>query len=164
VSAYIPTNVISITDGQIFLETNLFFQGIRPAINVGLSVSRVGGAAQTKAMKKVSGSIKLELAQYREMAAFAQFGSRHDGCKGYALMPKVLSEITRDALELPPAQRRTLARILLELSEEGEAYLPEVEGEWEDEIVRRLEAVENGTVRSRGAEDVFAALDRRFGR
>jgi F-type H+-transporting ATPase subunit alpha len=78
VSAYIPTNVISITDGQIFLETELFYQGIRPAINVGLSVSRVGSAAQTKAMKKVSGSIKLELAQYREMAAFAQFGSDLD--------------------------------------------------------------------------------------
>ncbi|RYD90189.1 MAG: F0F1 ATP synthase subunit alpha, partial [Sphingomonadales bacterium] len=78
VSAYIPTNVISITDGQIFLETDLFFSGIRPAINVGLSVSRVGSAAQTKAMKKVAGSIKLELAQYREMAAFAQFGSDLD--------------------------------------------------------------------------------------
>ena len=78
VSAYIPTNVISITDGQIFLETGLFYQGVRPAINVGLSVSRVGSAAQTKAMKKVSGSIKLELAQYREMAAFAQFGSDLD--------------------------------------------------------------------------------------
>jgi F-type H+-transporting ATPase subunit alpha len=78
VSAYIPTNVISITDGQIFLETDLFNAGIRPAINVGLSVSRVGSAAQTKAMKKVSGSIKLELAQYREMAAFAQFGSDLD--------------------------------------------------------------------------------------
>ena len=78
VSAYIPTNVISITDGQIFLETDLFYQGIRPAINVGLSVSRVGGAAQTKAMKKVSGSMKLDLAQYREMAAFAQFGSDLD--------------------------------------------------------------------------------------
>jgi F-type H+-transporting ATPase subunit alpha len=78
VSAYIPTNVISITDGQIFLETGLFYQGIRPAINVGLSVSRVGGAAQTKAMKKVSGSMKLDLAQYREMAAFAQFGSDLD--------------------------------------------------------------------------------------
>ena len=78
VSAYIPTNVISITDGQIFLETDLFYQGVRPAINVGLSVSRVGSAAQTKAMKKVSGSIKLELAQYREMAAFAQFGSDLD--------------------------------------------------------------------------------------
>ncbi len=78
VSAYIPTNVISITDGQIFLETNLFFQGIRPAVNVGLSVSRVGSAAQIKAMKQVAGSIKGELAQYREMAAFAQFGSDLD--------------------------------------------------------------------------------------
>ncbi len=78
VSAYIPTNVISITDGQIFLETDLFFQGIRPAVNVGLSVSRVGSSAQTKAMKKVAGRIKGELAQYREMAAFAQFGSDLD--------------------------------------------------------------------------------------
>lgn len=78
VSAFIPTNVISITDGQIFLETELFYQGIRPAVNVGLSVSRVGSAAQTKAMKSVAGSIKLELAQYREMAAFAQFGSDLD--------------------------------------------------------------------------------------
>ena len=78
VSAFIPTNVISITDGQIFLETELFFSGIRPAINVGLSVSRVGSAAQTKAMKKVAGKIKLELAQYREMAAFSQFASDLD--------------------------------------------------------------------------------------
>lgn len=78
VSAYIPTNVISITDGQIFLETDLFYRGIRPAVNVGLSVSRVGSAAQIKAMKQVAGSIKLELAQYREMAAFAQFGSDLD--------------------------------------------------------------------------------------
>ena len=77
-SAYIPTNVISITDGQIFLETDLFFSGIRPAINVGLSVSRVGSAAQTKAMKKIAGPVKLELAQYREMAAFAQFASDLD--------------------------------------------------------------------------------------
>ena len=78
VSAYIPTNVISITDGQIFLETELFYKGIRPAINVGLSVSRVGSAAQIKAMKQVAGSMKLELAQYREVAAFAQFGSDLD--------------------------------------------------------------------------------------
>jgi F-type H+-transporting ATPase subunit alpha len=78
VSAYIPTNVISITDGQIFLETDLFYQGIRPAVNVGLSVSRVGSAAQVKAMKQVAGSIKGELAQYREMASFAQFGSDLD--------------------------------------------------------------------------------------
>jgi F-type H+-transporting ATPase subunit alpha len=78
VSAYIPTNVISITDGQIFLETDLFYQGIRPAVNVGLSVSRVGSSAQIKAMKQVAGKIKGELAQYREMAAFAQFGSDLD--------------------------------------------------------------------------------------
>jgi F-type H+-transporting ATPase subunit alpha len=78
VSAYIPTNVISITDGQIFLETDLFYKGIRPAVNVGLSVSRVGSAAQIKAMKQVAGTIKLELAQYREMEAFAQFASDLD--------------------------------------------------------------------------------------
>ena len=78
ITAYIPTNVISITDGQIFLETDLFFAGQRPAINSGLSVSRVGGSAQIKAMKKVASKIKLELAQYRELAAFAQFGSELD--------------------------------------------------------------------------------------
>jgi len=85
VSAYIPTNVISITDGQIFLETELFFKGVRPAINVGLSVSRVGSAAQMKAMKQVSGSLKLELAQYREVAAFAQFGSDLDPATQFLL-------------------------------------------------------------------------------
>jgi F-type H+-transporting ATPase subunit alpha len=78
VSAYIPTNVISITDGQIFLETDLFYQGIRPAVNVGISVSRVGGSAQIKAMRQVTGPMKGELAQYREMAAFAKFGSDLD--------------------------------------------------------------------------------------
>jgi F-type H+-transporting ATPase subunit alpha len=78
VSAYIPTNVISITDGQIFLESDLFFAGIRPAINVGISVSRVGGKAQTKAMKKIAGGLRLDLAQYRELAAFSQFGSDLD--------------------------------------------------------------------------------------
>ena len=78
VSAYIPTNVISITDGQIFLESNLFNAGMRPAVNVGLSVSRVGGAAQTKAMKKASGSIRIDLAQYREMEVFTQFASDLD--------------------------------------------------------------------------------------
>jgi F-type H+/Na+-transporting ATPase subunit alpha len=78
VSAYIPTNVISITDGQIYLESDLFYSGVRPAINVGLSVSRVGGAAQVKAMKQVAGTLRLNLAQYREMAAFAQFGSDLD--------------------------------------------------------------------------------------
>ncbi len=86
VSAYIPTNVISITDGQIFLETDLFYSGVRPAINVGISVSRVGGSAQIKAMKSVAGKLKLDLAQYREMAAFAQFASD-------------LDKVTRDQLE-----------------------------------------------------------------
>ena len=85
VSAYIPTNVISITDGQIFLEGELFHRGIRPAINVGLSVSRVGSAAQRKAMKQVAGTLKLELAQYREVAAFAQFGSDLDAATQYLL-------------------------------------------------------------------------------
>jgi len=78
VSAYIPTNVISITDGQIYLETDLFYAGVRPAVNVGLSVSRVGGNAQIKAMKQIAGTLRLELAQYRELAAFAQFGSDLD--------------------------------------------------------------------------------------
>ena len=81
VSAYIPTNVISITDGQNFLESDLFNSGIRPAINVGISVSRVGGSAQTKAMKKIAGTMRLDLAQYREMAAFAQFASDLDKAK-----------------------------------------------------------------------------------
>merc|ERR1712178_587982 len=85
VSAYIPTNVISITDGQIFLETELFYKGIRPAVNVGLSVSRVGSAAQIKAMKQVAGTIKLDLAQYREVAAFAQFASDLDAATQYLL-------------------------------------------------------------------------------
>jgi len=104
VSAYIPTNVISITDGQIFLETELFFKGIRPAINVGLSVSRVGSAAQTKAMKQVAGSMKLELAQYREVAAFAQFGSDLDQATQNLLRRGVrLTEILKQGQYVPMA-------------------------------------------------------------
>ncbi|XP_031563772.1 ATP synthase subunit alpha, mitochondrial-like [Actinia tenebrosa] len=102
VSAYIPTNVISITDGQIFLETELFFKGIRPAINVGLSVSRVGSAAQTKAMKQVAGSMKLELAQYREVAAFAQFGSDLDAATQALLNRGVrLTELLKQGQYVP---------------------------------------------------------------
>jgi F-type H+-transporting ATPase subunit alpha len=85
VSAYIPTNVISITDGQIYLESDLFFSGVRPAVNVGISVSRVGGSAQTKAMKKVAGRLRLDLSQYRELEAFAQFGSELDQATQQAL-------------------------------------------------------------------------------
>ncbi|CAG2183029.1 unnamed protein product, partial [Oppiella nova] len=102
VSAYIPTNVISITDGQIFLETELFYKGIRPAINVGLSVSRVGSAAQTKAMKQVAGSMKLELAQYREVAAFAQFGSDLDASTQQLLNRGVrLTELLKQGQYVP---------------------------------------------------------------
>jgi len=112
VSAYIPTNVISITDGQIFLETDLFYQGIRPAINVGLSVSRVGSAAQTKAMKKVAGSIKLELAQYREMAAFAQFGSDLDAATQKLLARGArLTELLKQAQYAPMPVEEQVASI-----------------------------------------------------
>lgn len=104
VSAYIPTNVISITDGQIFLETELFYKGIRPAINVGLSVSRVGSAAQTRAMKQVAGSMKLELAQYREVAAFAQFGSDLDAATQQLLNRGVrLTELLKQGQYVPMA-------------------------------------------------------------
>ncbi|MGD1954494.1 MAG: F0F1 ATP synthase subunit alpha [Sphingomonadales bacterium] len=112
VSAYIPTNVISITDGQIFLETDLFYQGIRPAINVGLSVSRVGSAAQIKAMKQVAGSIKLELAQYREMAAFAQFGSDLDAATQKLLnRGQRLTELLKQAQYSPMSVEEQVASI-----------------------------------------------------
>jgi len=102
VSAYIPTNVISITDGQIFLETELFFKGIRPAVNVGLSVSRVGSAAQIKAMKQVAGTLKLELAQYREVAAFAQFGSDLDASTQHQLLRGgILTELLKQKQFVP---------------------------------------------------------------
>merc|ERR1712158_293788 len=112
VSAYIPTNVISITDGQIFLETELFYKGIRPAINVGLSVSRVGSAAQTKSMKQVAGSMKLELAQYREVAAFAQFGSDLDAATQQLLIRGVrLTELLKQGQYVPMAIEQQVAVI-----------------------------------------------------
>merc|ERR1712136_179978 len=102
VSAYIPTNVMGITDGQIFLETELFYKGIRPAVNVGLSVSRVGSAAQIKAMKQVAGTLKLELAQYREVAAFAQFGSDLDAATQQLLSRGVrLTELLKQGQYVP---------------------------------------------------------------
>merc|ERR1711983_74397 len=111
-SAYIPTNVISITDGQIFLETELFYKGIRPAINVGLSVSRVGSAAQQKAMKQVAGSMKLELAQYREVAAFAQFGSDLDAATQQLLNRGVrLTELLKQGQYVPMAIEEQVAAI-----------------------------------------------------
>merc|ERR1711939_1137508 len=112
VSAYIPTNVISITDGQIFLETELFYKGIRPAINVGLSVSRVGSAAQQKAMKQVAGSMKLELAQYREVAAFAQFGSDLDAATQQLLnRGSLLTELLKQGQYVPMPIEEQVATI-----------------------------------------------------
>jgi F-type H+-transporting ATPase subunit alpha len=112
VSAYIPTNVISITDGQIFLETELFFKGIRPAVNVGLSVSRVGSAAQIKAMKQVAGTLKLELAQYREVAAFAQFGSDLDAATQHQLLRgSILTELLKQKQFVPMQTSEIVASI-----------------------------------------------------
>jgi F-type H+-transporting ATPase subunit alpha len=112
VSAYIPTNVISITDGQIFLEADLFYSGVRPAVNVGISVSRVGGNAQIKAMKKVAGPLRLELAQYREMAAFAQFGSDLDAATKRQLDRGVrLVEVMKQGQYVPQAVEKQVAII-----------------------------------------------------
>ncbi len=136
VSAYIPTNVISITDGQIFLETELFNQGIRPAVNVGLSVSRVGSAAQTKAMKKVAGSIKLELAQYREMAAFAQFGSDLDASTQKLLnRGSKLTEILKQNQYSP-----------LKVAEQVIAVFSGVKGFLDDVELNKIKSFEKGLI------------------
>ena len=110
VSAYIPTNVISITDGQIYLETDLFYQGQRPAVNAGLSVSRVGGSAQIKAMKKIAGSLRLDLAQYRELAAFAQFGSDLDKATQAKLArgERMLELLKQDQYSPMPVEQQVL--------------------------------------------------------
>ncbi|MBV8825670.1 MAG: F0F1 ATP synthase subunit alpha [Bradyrhizobiaceae bacterium] len=150
VSAYIPTNVISITDGQIFLETDLFYQGIRPALNVGLSVSRVGSAAQTKAMKKVAGRIKGELAQYREMAAFAQFGSDLD-----ATTQRLLARGSRLTELLKQPQFSPL-----KMEEQVVVIYAGVNGFLDPIPVHRVGAFEDGlltTLRSRNA-DVLEAI------
>jgi F-type H+-transporting ATPase subunit alpha len=123
VSAYIPTNVISITDGQIFLETELFYKGIRPAVNVGLSVSRVGSAAQIKAMKQVAGTLKLELAQYREVAAFAQFGSDLDAATQHQLLRGgILTELLKQKQFVPMTQ----GEIIISLWAGTRGYLDKV--------------------------------------
>ena len=121
VSAYIPTNVISITDGQIFLESDLFFSGMRPAVNVGLSVSRVGGAAQTKAMKKAAGNIRIALAQYREMEVFTQFSSDLDAVtKNQLLYGKGLMELLKQPLEQPMSQH---AQVITLCAATGKLFL-----------------------------------------
>ncbi|MEM6913458.1 MAG: F0F1 ATP synthase subunit alpha, partial [Pseudomonadota bacterium] len=139
VSAYIPTNVISITDGQIFLETDLFYQGIRPAVNVGLSVSRVGSSAQIKAMKQVAGKIKGELAQYRELAAFAQFGSDLDAATQATLNRGArLTELLKQAQYSPLQVEEQVAVIFAGTR----GYLDGIEtaqvGKFEEEFLRHM--------------------------
>ena len=149
VSAYIPPNVISITDGQIFLETELFFRGIRPAVNVGLSVSRVGSSAQIKAMKKVAGSIKLELAQYREMAAFAQFASDLD-----ASTQRLLSRGARltELLKQPQFHPMPVEEQVISIYAGTKGYLDNIPvgkvGEFESRLISELKVREPGVLSS----------------
>ena len=150
VSAYIPTNVISITDGQIFLETELFYKGVRPAVNVGLSVSRVGSAAQIKAMKQVAGSIKLELAQYREMEAFAQFGSDLDASTQKLLARGArLTELLKQPQYSPLSTPEEVAVIFAGVK----GYLDEVPvnkvRDFEEALLRELDA---------GSSDIIDAI------
>jgi F-type H+-transporting ATPase subunit alpha len=150
VSAYIPTNVISITDGQIFLETGLFYKGIRPAINVGLSVSRVGSAAQIKAMKQVAGTIKMELAQYREMAAFAQFASDLDASTQRLLARGArLTELLKQGQFQPLPVEEQVVSIFAGVK----GYLDAIRVE----DVNRFEAKFLSEIRAKGA-DILAAI------
>jgi F-type H+/Na+-transporting ATPase subunit alpha len=141
VSAYIPTNVISITDGQVYLEPSLFFSGVRPAINVGLSVSRVGGAAQVKAMKQVAGMLRLELAQYRELAAFAQFGSELDKSTQQQLNRGIrLVEILKQPQYQPLPMQRQISIIYAGTRGFLDKYPVEVLGEYEKEFYSFMES------------------------
>lgn len=148
VSAYIPTNVISITDGQIYLEPDLFYKGIRPAVNVGLSVSRVGSAAQTKGMKKVAGRLRLDLAQYRELAAFAQFGSDLDAATKKQLdRGRALTELLKQGLYQPLPVEKQIAILYAGVN----GYLDDVSvervGEFEKKFFEYLETVERAVLK-----------------
>nr|ANA57037.1 ATP synthase F1 subunit alpha [Pyramimonas parkeae] len=151
VSAYIPTNVISITDGQIFLESELFYKGIRPAINVGLSVSRVGSAAQVKGMKQVSGSLKLELAQYREVAAFAQFGSDLDAATQYLLNRGArLTEVLKQGQYVPmPIELQILVVFAATRGYLDKIAISEI-GIYERNLLRSIESELVKTIRQEG--------------
>jgi len=145
VSAYIPTNVISITDGQIFLETELFYKGIRPAVNVGLSVSRVGSACQIKAMKQIAGTLKLELAQYREVAAFAQFGSDLDAATQHQLLRGgILTELLKQKQFVP----MTTSEIIVSVWSGTRGFLDKIAAK---EILR-FEALWLEHIRANGAD------------
>ena len=144
VSAYIPTNVISITDGQIFLESELFYKGIRPAINVGLSVSRVGSAAQLKAMKQVAGSLKLFLAQYREVAAFAQFGSDLDAATKQTLSRgERLTELLKQKQYSPMAVNEMVPLIFAGVNGHLDSVPVNKVLQWESDFLAHLKSNES---------------------
>jgi F-type H+-transporting ATPase subunit alpha len=158
VSAYIPTNVISITDGQIFLETDLFYQGIRPAVNVGLSVSRVGSSAQTKAMKQVAGKIKGELAQYREMAAFAQFGSDLDAATQKMLARGArLTELLKQPQFSPLKMQEQVAVIFAGTRGYLDPLPVNAVGKFEAELLRTLRDQHADLLDTIGAEKALSA-------
>jgi F-type H+-transporting ATPase subunit alpha len=169
VSAYIPTNVISITDGQIFLENDLFYQGIRPAINVGISVSRVGGAAQTKAMKKIAGSLRLDLAQYRELAAFAQFGSDLDKATQRQLTRgERMVEILKQGQYVPMPVEQQVAIIFAATKGHLDEVPIEEIADWETGFLAMMrdrhsgilhEIVESGKLEEKTAESLTAAIE-----
>jgi len=147
VSAYIPTNVISITDGQIFLEAELFYKGVRPAINVGLSVSRVGSAAQLKAMKQVAGSLKLFLAQYREVAAFAQFGSDLDAATKQTLSRgERLTELLKQKQYSPMATSIMVPLLFAGVNGLLDNIPVNKIGQWEADFVAHLQSSESAVV------------------
>jgi F-type H+-transporting ATPase subunit alpha len=140
VSAYIPTNVISITDGQIFLESDLFYSGVRPAINVGISVSRVGGSAQIKGMRQVAGRLRLELAQYREMAAFAQFGSDLDkATQAQLARGERLVEILKQGQYVPLPVEKQVLIIYAATNGWVDQYPVSILGQYEEELYHYME-------------------------
>ena len=152
VSAYIPTNVISITDGQIFLEAELFYKGVRPAINVGLSVSRVGSAAQLKAMKQVAGSLKLFLAQYREVAAFAQFGSDLDAATKQTLSRgERLTELLKQKQYTPMAVSEMVPLIFAGVNGLLDSVPVNKVTQWEQDFLNHLRTNES---------DIIAQIDK----
>merc|ERR1712174_141177 len=155
VSAYIPTNVISITDGQIFLESELFLKGIRPAINVGLSVSRVGSAAQMKAMKQVSGTMKLDLAQYREVAAFAQFGSDMDASTQQLLSRgQRLTELLKQNQYKPMSVGQQVCVIYTGVRGYLDSIKPEEVVDFEEKFNEHITTAQAGLVRNRSCRSI----------
>ncbi len=156
VSAYVPTNVISINDGQIYLESDLFYQGVRPALNVGLSVSRVGSSAQTKAMKKVAGRLRLELAQYRELAAFAQFGSDLDeSTKKVLERGKRITEILKQPQYQPRPMEEQVVMLYAALQGLIDDIDPETLSSFEEKVLRYLRSEKPGVLAALRAQGEF---------